>query len=565
MTDNVYRNKPWTNSYKLGPYKLEAEPKVPNIPLYQILDDSAHNYPDKVAIYFQDWVIRYQELKSTVDRLAAGLVDLGLKKGDRVAIVLPMSPQIIICAFAIWKAGGVTLLTSPLARPQEIEYELGEAEAEVIICLDEAEPRIASFNSIKEFKGNIKIKDVLITSRKDFSPEEESEIRELPGTINIRRLISESASEPPIIDIDPVEDMAILMFTGGTTGVPKGVMHTHFSMMATTVLGFPWVLKPLQEGIWGKASLLVTLPLYHAAGMWAALQSIYMGLRTIIVPDPRDTMNIVNLVKAHRPMMILATPTQLMRLVQMKVGKLPSLVISTGAPLPLEIAQAWKKETGVPIAQGYGASEGGILLNISSFSKLTGFIPVAKAGIGVPSPCTDVKIVDHETDEELPVDEVGEICLSGANIMKGYWPTAGSGLKEGWLYTGDLGRMDKDGYFYLEDRIKDMINVSGLKVYSVQVEEVLFKHPAVGMAIVIGIPDPERPGSERVKAFIKLKEVYEGEITAEEIIALCKEQLPPYAVPKFVEFRENLPISGVEKLLKRTLRDEEIEKMKGIK
>jgi len=564
MTGEIvsYSDKPWIKSYKLGPYKLQEKLEIPTVPLNKLLDDAASDYPDKNAIFFQDWVITYKDLRLTVDKLAAGLADLGVKKGDRVAIVLPMSPQIVICCFAIWKAGGVVLLATPLARPDEIEYELGEAGAETIICLDEAEPRIASLDSILSMRDKTKIRHIIVTSRKDFSLEEETEIREIPGTTNVRRLIAESAPEPPAIEIDAAEDMATLMFTGGTTGVPKGVMLTHFSNMAVVLSGFPWVVKPLQAGIWGKASILIIMPMYHAAGFWAMLQSIYMGLRTMIVPDPRDTDNIMKVLKEQRPMMIVATPTQLMRLVQRKVGKLPSLVISTGAPLPLEIAQAWKKETGVPIAQAYGASEGGVLLNISGFSKLTGFIPVEKTGIGVPAPNVEVKIVDPETNEEVPVGEVGEICVSGPHVMKGYWPTVGSGLKEGWLHTGDLGTMDKDGYFYLEDRIKDMINVSGLKVYSVKVEEVLFKHPAVAVAAAIGIPDPERPGSERVKAFIKLKEGYEGEVTPEDIIALCQEQLPPYAVPRSVEFREDLPISAVEKLFKRALREEEIAKMK---
>lgn len=558
-----YKDKPWLKSYKLGPYKLPEKVEIPQVPLYKILDDASCAYPDKAAIFSQDWVIAYKDLKLITDKLAAGLADLGVRKGDKVAIVLPMSPQIVICSFAIWKAGGIVLLISPLARPDEIEHELGEAGAQVVVCLDEAEPRIVSLDSILSMKDKTTIRDIIVTSRKDFSLEEAAEIREIPGATSLRRLIAESAPESPVVEIDLAEDMAMLMFTGGTTGTPKGVMLTHSSIMTTAATGFPWVLRPIQTGIWGKASVLIVMPIYHAAGFWAMLQSMFIGLRTMLVPDPRDTSNILKVIREHRPMIIVATPTQLMRLVQMKVGKLPSLVMSTGAPLPLEIAQAWKKETGMPVAQAYGASEGGMLLNISGFSKLTGFILAEKLGIGVPAPKVEARIVDPETDQEVPFGEVGEICVSGPHLMKGYWPKIGSGLREGWLHTGDLGTMDEDGYFYLEDRIKDMINVSGLKVYSVKVEEVLFKHPAVGMAAVIGIPDPERPGSERVKAFIKLKEGYEGKVTDEDIIALCKEQLPPYAVPKSVEFRQDLPISAVEKLVKRALREEEMAKMKG--
>ncbi len=563
-TSVTYKDKPWLKSYKLGPYKLPEKVEIPKVPLYKVLDDTSKAYPDKSGVFFQDWTMTYRDFEETVDKLATGLADLGVRKGDKVAIILPMSPQIVICSFAIWKVGGVVLLISPLARIDEIQYQLSETRTGVIVCLDEPQPRLASIDSIMAIKDNLKIGHIIVTSRKDFSVDENvDEIREIQETVSLRRLIAESIPEPPSVEIDPDEDMAMLMFTGGTTGVPKGVMLTHSSIMATVVTGLPWVLRPIQTGIWGKASILVVMPIYHAAGFWAVLQGMFMGLRIMLVPDPRDTGNIIKVIKEHRPMIIVSTPTQLMRLVQMRVGKLPSLVISTGAPLPLEIAQAWKKETGMPVAQAYGASEGGMLLNISGFSKLTGFMFSEKLGVGVPAPNVEAKIVDPETNKEVPIGEVGEICVTGPHLMKGYWPTAGSGLKDGWLHTGDLGKMDADGYFYVEDRIKDMINVSGLKVYSVKVEEVLFQHPAVAMAAVIGILDPERPGSERVKAFIKVKEEYEGKVTGEEIIAFCKEQLPPYAVPRFVEFREDLPISAVEKLVKRALREEEITKMKG--
>jgi len=217
------------------------------------------------------------------------------------------------------------------------------------------------------------------------------------------------------------------------------------------------------------------------------------------------------------------------------------------------------------MGEGYGATEttGGTHLNLTALSKITGFVKKVKRGIGIPIPDTDVKIVNPDTGEEVPFGETGEIWVRGPQIMKGYWPTPGKGLTEdGWLAMGDIGKMDEDGFFYIVDRIKDMINVSGMKVYSRIVDDILYEHPAVREAGVIGIPDPERPGSERVKAFISLKPEFEGKITPNEIIEYCREKLPPYAVPKFVEFREDLPLTPVMKIFKRKLREAEIAKMK---
>ena len=557
-----YADKCWCKKYQLGPYKLAQTVEVPEAPLFSILDESAKAYTDKVAIFYQGWTMTYLDLKTNADRLASGLADLGLRQGDRVAIILPMSPQTMICSFGVWKAGGVVLLISPLSRAPEIEFELSEAGVETVICLDEADPRLVSLDTILSIRDRTQVRDIIITSRSDFSLEE-GEAREIPGTINLRRLIAEADPEPPELDIDLKEDLVLLLFTGGTTGVPKGVMLTHETLMNTTYAGLPWLLKPLGPGLNGKASILIVMPIYHGAGFFVVLQALHLGLRVMLTPDPRDTNNILGIIKDYRPLLILAAPTQLMRLVQMKVGRLPSLIVSTGAPLPLEIASAWTRETQMPITQCYGLSEGGMMFDISGFSKLTGFVREEKHAIGLPGPGVEAKVVDPETGEEVPFGETGELCVSGIHTMKGYWPTVGDGLREGgWVHTGDVVRMDEDGYFFMEDRIKDMINVSGLKVYSVVVEGVLFQHPSTAMAITIGIPDPERPGSERVKAYIQLKDDYKGKVTADEIIAFCKENLPPYAVPKFVEFRDELPMTAAEKPFKRALREEEIAKMK---
>ena len=552
-----YADKPWLKSYKLGPYALPQTLTYPKVPVYEFLDNAASNYPDNVAILYFGRRLTYEELKFQADKLACALADLDIKKGDRVATILPNCPQAIISYFGILKAGAVQLPITPLLKGEELLYQLNRVGAETVICLDEL---LDVINSIKD---RTSVRRIIITSRQDYTPEENPEIDEVPGTCNLRSLIEEYEPSPPEIEIDPTEDLAVLYGTGGATGVPKPVMHTHCTLAAIIVAGLPWMLGPLETGARGKASILISTPLYHGAAHLFSFMAIYWGFRVILLPDPRDTDAIIKTIKEYRPFIVFAVPTQLMRLVQKKVGRIQSLVVTGTSTLPKEIAEAWKKETGMPVTQAYGLSEGMGTMNVSGFSKLTGFMPVEKHSLGIPMPDTEAKVIDPETGEEVSPGEVGEIHLRGPHIMKGYWPTPGSGLIDGWLPTGDLGYMDEDGYFYIVDRIKDMINVSGLKVYSTEVDEVLFKHPAVAVAVAVGIPDPERPGSERVKAFIKLREGYEGKVSAEDIIAYSRDNLPPYAAPKFVEFRDDMPLTATEKLFKKALRDEEIARMES--
>lgn len=554
--------KTWLKSYFLGPYKLaKTLQPYPKVPLYKILDDSAAEYPTRVAVDYGGKEIRYQELKLMADSLANALITLGARKGKGVVMCLTNCAQYIIGDFAILKTGAFTTPISPLHKASEIEYELKQCGAETIICFEE------HLDIIKSIKDKTKLQNIIVTSSKDYTPEEAATPKKIPGTYQFRDLIAKYETEPPPPepDIDPMEDLAYLAFTGGATGVPKGVMLTHYARHCNILQGLVWVYSVLETGIKGKSSLIVPLPLFHIYGHWAVHTAIYWGLRLILVPDPRDTDTIIKLMRQHRPLLVCTVPTQLMRMAEKRIGRMPVMVMSGAAPLPKKVADALSAELKMPISEGYGLTETGPVthMNLSAFSKITGFMPAVKLSIGVPVPDTEVKLVDTETGEDTHFSREGELYLRGPQTMKGYWPTPGSGLTEdGWVASGDIARMDEDGYFYIVDRVKDMANISGYKVYTSTIDEVLFTHAAVSMAVAIGIPDPERPGSERIKAYIRLKEGYEGKVTPEEIMEYCRDKVPAYARPKFVEFRDDLPLTVTEKLFKRALREEEIQKMK---
>ena len=553
-----YDGSHWLKGYKLGPFKLVKTMKpYPEVPLFSLFDDTVARIPKKPACNYLGRKITWKEMGVYVDTLANALSDSGVKKGDKVATILPTSPQFIISDYAILKTGAAHVPCSLLHKAHDLIWEIGESGAETIICSDK------SFELIESIKDKTKLKTIIITAVEDFSANE-PDLKEVPGAIQLRELMSKYEPDPPNVEIDPLEDLAVLAFTGGATGKPKGVMLTHHNLTTNTLQSLPWALGPLEDGIKDKSSMLLALPTFHIYGHWCVRTAVNWGLQMLMVPDTRNTDLVIGYLKKYRPFMAPLVPTQYMKLVENKIGRTNTTFTSGAAPLPTEVTKAFRKETGMPITEAYGLTETGPLthFNLSSFAKITGFMPFEKAGsIGVPAVDTECKLIDAETGKEVPVGDVGELYIKGPQVMKGYWPTPGSGLKNGWLPTGDFCKMDKDGYFFLVDRDKDMINISGFKVYSTTVDTVLFEHPGVAQACAIGIPDPERYGSERIKAFIVTKKEYKDKLTAEEIIVYCKEKLPPYAVPKFIEFRESLPMTVSEKLFKKQLRDEEIEKM----
>jgi len=554
----TYADKPWLKSYKLGPYKLEHSlAPLPEVPLYKALDDAAENFPAQTAILFQERKIRYRELIEMVDKLASALVAMNVKRGDRVCIFMPNCPEFIISDWAIMRVGGVVVPTSTLRTEEGLIHEISSSQSRLVICRQEHLERVLAV------KDRCDIEHIIVTSTQGFDIAPITE--PLPdGVHEFRQLLDAYDPLDKPAAIDPKEDLCELAFTGGATGVPKGVMVTHFNRYCCILQGFPWMLKPMLPGVAGKASVFLPIPLFHAYGHYTHQAAAHLGLRVILMPDPRDIDALVATIKKYRPFLIPTVPTQLMRIVQAKIGKMNVIPICAAAPLPLEISEAIQKEIGTPVSEGYGLTEtaGVTHFNISAFSKVTGFMPKAKTGMGVPAPDTECRLVDPETGEDVPVGEPGVVLVRGPQIMKGYWPDPGSGLTDdGWLNTGDIAHMDEDGYFHMSDRIKDMVNVSGMKVYTTTVDEVLYKYPGVEMAAAIGVPDPENPGSERVMAFVQLRTDHKGEVTTDEIRNFCREHLAPYAVPRFIEFRDTLPMTVTEKLFKKALRDEIVDRL----
>ena len=553
-------DKPWLKNYKLGPYKLpQTKQPYPVATIHSLLDAAAAEYPENHACFYFGNEISYKDLKLEADRFAAALADFGVKKGDKVATILPNCPQYLISDFGILKSGAAHVPCSVLHKAADLIYEIGDSGAETVICSE------MSMELVNAVKDKTKIKRIIITSLMDYSLEK-PELKQVPGAYQFRDLIASHEPNLPDIEIDPLEDLAVLVFTGGATGLPKGVMLTHYNRLAAITQAI-WYIEPLKVGVKGKTSIMMPIPLFHQYGHMMMHFSVSWGLKMYLLPDPRDSDTIFQLLTKYRPFLCVCVPTQYSVLVSKGLGRLNTMFLSGAAALAPEIAQKFKQQTGMPITEAYGLTEtsgGGTHINLSSFSKITGFAAAEKLGsIGIPVPDTEVKIVDLETNEEAALGKEGELWVRGPQVMKGYWPEPGKGLVDGWLATGDVVKMDDDGYFYITDRVKDMANVSGFKVYTRLVDDVLYEHPAVADGVAIGVPDLERPGSDRIKAFIRLKPEYEGKVTAEDIIGHCRDKLPPYAVPRFVEFRKELPLTVTEKIFKRQLREEEIAKMKA--
>jgi long-chain acyl-CoA synthetase len=425
---------------------------------------------------------------------------------------------------------------------------------------------------VNSVKNETQLKHIIVTSLVDYLPGKPRRPAEKEGTHQMANLITDNQPNPPKVNINPKEDIATLQYTGGTTGTPKGAMLTHHNLAANATQTINWFIWDLREG---KETCMVNLPLFHIYGMTCCMNSsINMGYCMALNPDARDFPSLLSLIKSTKPSFFPGVPTLYMRLLQTKgVEKyyedLKSIRMcnSGAAPMPPEVMKQFEQVTGGSILEGYGLTECCPVTHVNPDKE------TRKIGsIGLPIPNTDCRIIDIETGTKLmPVGEVGELAIKGPQVMKGYWNKPEEtknqlkskllGEAGPWVLTGDIAKMDEQGYFYIVDRKKDMIDVSGFKVYPREVDDKLFEHPQVAMAAAVGIPDPKNPGSEVVKAFVVLKPgVPENEETKKGIIDFAKKSMAPYKVPKEIEFRKELPTTLIGKVLKRPLREEEKKK-----
>lgn len=519
-----------------------------NESLNDLFKQAVQKYRQDPAITFYERTFTYEQLNQVVEKLAAALYNSGFRKGDRLAVMLPNSPHTFFSLFAAFRLGGIVVQVNPMYVERELEYVLNDSKAEYMIALDAFYPRISAA------KGKTDLKTLILAS---FTEAEQLELEE--GEWLFDSFLKTGQDVPPEVELNVQEDVAVLQYTGGTTGVSKGVMLTHSNLRSNVEQVYEFTFKPLDYPYNGK--MMTVLPLFHIYGLTCnAFQGIRMGSNQIVLPrfDPKEVLETVT---KHEPYSFSGVPTMYVAL-NNQMGLDSSgftkveMFNSGGAAMPVQQLYLFEERTGHSLYEGYGLSE---------CSPVTHFNPVfaeRRAGsIGMPIPGTLAAVV-RDTDsglEFLPQGEIGELAIHGPQVMKGYWgrkEATDNVLKEGWLLTGDLARMDEEGYFYIVDRKKDMIIASGYNVYPREIEEVLYEHPAVQETVVIGAPDDYR--GETVKAFITLKEGHE--VSEEEIIAFAKKQLAPYKVPKRVEFRNELPKSAVGKLLRRELRDEEYQK-----
>ena len=541
--------KPWVRVYE-GHASPETE--VFEGSLTDFFRLSVEEHREKTALTFYGTTFTFERLEALVNKMAASLAARGVKKGDRVALMLPNCPQYVISFFATARLGAVVTQLNPMYVEREIEHILRDSGAETIVVYSDMYPRV---RAVLPSTG---LRDVVVVDLKG-EPEGLD-----PGHVSFGNLLSEDVEPAPLVEIDPAEDVAVFQYTGGTTGVSKGAMLTHRNLVANVQQTLDLFVDD-PAAFSNNQKIMALLPFFHIYGLTCVmLFGIRQGLNQVLVPrfDPAEVMN---LVKTEAPVMFAGVPTMYMALhasgADLREYGFHNVRTynSGGAAMPVPLRHAFEEKIGRPVFEGYGLSEA---------SPVTHFNPPftgssRDASIGVPVPSTDARIVDVETGEqEVPVGESGELVISGPQVMKGYWNMpgeTGKALRDGWLYTGDVARMDEEGYFYIVDRKKDMIVASGYNVYPREIEEVLFEHPDVAEAVAVGVPDEYR--GETVKAFIVPRPG--SEVTEEEVLAFCKGRLAPYKSPKMVEFRETLPKSTVGKLLRRVLADEEKAKMQA--
>ncbi|MCM3271959.1 AMP-binding protein [Paenibacillus elgii] len=555
-------DKPWLRHY---PVEVPSTCEYPKQNLAHFLVQTASDYPNHTALYFLGKKITYRQLLHSAYRFANALANLGVRRGDRVAVMLPNCPQAVIAYYGTLLMGGIVVMTNPMYMPRELEYQMKDSGAHVIVTLDLLYERVAK---VVPLTG---IKHVIVTSIKDYLPFPKNVLYPLKakkdnlkrdvvygnGVASFMELLEQATATPHEAKVEADRDLALLQYTGGTTGIPKGVMLTHTNLIANTMQSRLWSYRSQIA----KETYLAVLPFFHVFGMTVLLnQAVYTAGTLILIPR-YEVNQVLQTIDKLKPTVFPGAPTMYISLIHhqnIKRFDLSSIrfCISGSASLPLEVQESFESITGGKLIEGYGLTEASPVThanNIWEKRKL--------GSIGIPFPDTDARIVNPETGEEMRLGEIGELTVRGPQVMKGYWnkpEETAKILKDGWLYTGDLARMDEEGYFYILDRRKDMIIASGYNIYPREVEEVLYEHPDVEEAVVAGIIDTYR--GETVKAYIVLKPGAKGD--ADAFKAWCKERLAAYKVPKQYEFRDSLPKTMVGKVLRHKLAEEEAEKLK---
>ncbi len=550
--------KPW---FRFWPKDVPKSIKYPNISLGSVLKATAEKYPDHTAIVYFDRPITYRELDLACDKFATALNDLGVRKGDKVALFLPNIPQFVIAYYGTLRIGAIETAISPLYREREVEHQLKDSEAETVVVLDALYPVLEK--SLKETR----IKRVIVTGLKEYMPSAKAFLGGLLGkipthkversstTMFFRELMSKYEAKPPHVEIDPAEDLAALQYTGGTTGIAKGAMLTHLNMVSNAAACDVWL-----RGTTGSEVFLTVLPLFHIYGMTTGMNApIYLAGKMVMLPR-FDAVSTFQAIEKQRVTIFCGAPTMYSMLLShtaLRKYDLTSIrfCISGSAPLPPEVQKKWMEVTRGVLVEGYGLTESS---PVTHCNPLDPTLKTVKVGsIGLPWPDTEAKIVDAETGQrDLSANEDGELAVKGPQIMKGYWKMEAETadvLRDGWLYTGDLGKMDEDGYFYITDRKKDLIKYKGYSVYPREIEDVLYEHPAVKLCAVIGKPDTV--AGEIPKAFVVLKDG--ATATEDEIKRFVNEKVAPYKAIRELEFRKELPMTLIGKVLRRVLKEEE--------
>lgn len=557
---SVSDTRPWLKSYS---EEVSSTEDYPRDLLQTFLINSASSFPNSIALEFEGMSIPYKKLNELANQFANGLISLGMKKGSKIAIILPNTPQFVFCFFGALKIGAVVVPTNPSYRDREIEFQLQDSEAETVVILNDVDQTSDSYSEFQKARARLrKIKHVIVTSLFDFLSanekrrlEQNQEVQTLkPETINLLEFLNQQPdSEPPPMSMNAEEEVAVLQYTGGTTGISKGAMLTHYNLSSNAVMLKEWIKATQEE------KLLAVTPFFHIYGLtFCMILPIYVGQEIVVLPTFRS-IEVLKLIHKRKISIFPGVPAMFIALLNSPdLGKYSirtaKKCISGGAPLPLEVWKKFDDVTGGHLVEGYGLTEASPVTHCNPI----GDGAIVKSGsIGIPLPNTDAKIVNPESgDSDLMLGETGELAVRGPQVMKGYWKRQDETenvLKGGWLMTGDIARMDNNGFFYIVDRKKDLINSSGFKVWPREVEEVLFMHPNVREAAVVGVKDPY--GSETVKAFIVLKDKNSG-VDAEGIRAFCRPHLVAYKVPRIIEFRDYLPKTLVGKLLRRKLREE---------